>query len=170
MTRGWYVQPETLRLPIKTGCGRALWDLDCTNSWSSAPELLDYLTKDLGFQSYSIDEVNPSIEDDDPPRIPVGFLVQPGDVVFYKAWNKPDFNHAALVTGWGPQSYFRGYLDPPQCSTNLPLDLARFSRGDDDWLPWIVDRQGAGYQRAFNDTLDANKVVFVHIPRFLGEW
>jgi hypothetical protein len=96
-----------------------------------------------------------------PPDIS-SFTIQAGDVVFYRAEDKAEFNHTALVIGWGPPTFFQDEDDPQPCSDGLPEESGL--------LPWIVDHGGPGYKRAYNDTWGTNEIEFVHIPDFLGEW
>ena len=76
-----------------------------------------------------------------------------------------EYKHTALVAGWGSMTQYQ-MLDNPQPCTSLP-----YSRDSEDsrFLPWVVDRDGPGYTRAFNDVAHPSgyRVEFVHIPDWI---
>jgi hypothetical protein len=172
MTEQWHSGPWwgpwPPRTPIQTGCGNDPWNAPCTLAWGSAPDLRRYLIETLGYSHYSLAQVKQANPDESPPdvsEILQSIKIEPGDVVFYRDLEQDHFGHAALVTGWGPPTYFRAEnVSPYGCNTYPWGDTARPGQ-----LPWIVDHTGPGFKRAFNDIENTAEVDFVHIPDLLRQ-
>jgi RHS repeat-associated protein len=180
MTPKWRAQQELLAQLLSRlgfgfprGCGSDPWDAPCTPAWSAAPDLYSYLKNYLGYPSYNLPKVEQAAKDSDtpPPNMANSPIpIQPGDVVFYRNEEHTEFNHTALVIGWGPPSYFQNEKKDQDCSADLPGEWSNVFNPESDRLPWIIDHGGPNYKRAFNDIGSTNEVEFVHIPDFLGEW
>jgi hypothetical protein len=150
--------------PITRGCGGDAWDSPCTMSWGYAPDLRNVLVNVFGFD-FSV--IEPVYRD----RIPelsdvLRSKVRAGDVVFHGGGDAGDeYKHTSLVAGWGIGTEYQMSDDPQPC-TSLPPSSGVSKR---KLLPWIIDRDGPGYSRAFNDvgSPDGYRVEFVHIPDWI---
>ena len=138
------------------------------NSWIRTPDLYKFLTQIKGYRASVYQDVPhffyntqfyPNWENLEYQDVKWNtylnmlrrwHLIDKGDVVFYRNANQAEWNHAAMIVGWGPQTYFGvglrgldeyGLVIP---NVNLPWhDYMCNGAPPSTIKPRVVDRDGA---------------------------
>jgi RHS repeat-associated protein len=167
--------PEALGIPDYS---TAYWDKEKTSgnpysdhptltfeSWIVTWENLSFLANVLGFRAYTF-VAPPHFNHDTGANVDteawLDFLrrtpIQPGDVVFYQNIGYSYINHAAMIIGWGSQTFSTHTMADPGIPTGC---------GDMHPKPRVVDRSGwityNGSRSIDNTDEPLLRIIIMHI-------
>jgi RHS repeat-associated protein len=176
------------------------YDPDKDDTWVWTPSLHDFLTEVLHLASitYGVrygDRAVPHVnEQNDPDALDTdwisfltqrGAMIKPGDVVFY--WqeasdvNWAEWTHAAIVVGWGLQTYFPDGNPVPVSSAHPPLIswgcigtqkplVVEHSTGfaKNDQLPRSIDNTGSPVEDI--SIVQVSRPAWSFLHPWLGSW